>query len=279
MTWEAVARKDFTDAVRSRALWAVAGLFVALATMLTIAAVVLGGTGGAGAGRRTVELIMFMRGPAEWLIPSTALVVGYKSIAGERETGSIKILLSLPHDRSDVVLGKLAGRTAVVGVAILAGYGLTFLAALVLYPGFLPTWFLGFVGLTLMFSTAFVSIAVGLSAFTASSNRAAAGSFGVFALFTFFWSAVPHALHFVLAGSASPDPGSYPAWFVFVGRLTPNGAYDAALSAFRGSAGLESLLGGPAPVYLSWWVAVLLLAAWIVVPAWVGLRRFETADI
>jgi hypothetical protein len=40
------------------------------------------------------------------LIPLAALVAAYLSIAGERESGSIKFALSLPISRGDLVLGK-----------------------------------------------------------------------------------------------------------------------------------------------------------------------------
>ncbi|WP_136717663.1 ABC transporter permease subunit [Halorientalis salina] len=283
MTWVAVARKDFTDAVRSRTLWAVGGLFVVLAVASSIMFAVLGSSSGTvsqSAGRQTmVNLILFLRAPAGWLVPITALLVGYKAIAGERESGSIKLLLSLPHERRDVMLGKVVGRTLVVASAIAGGFGAALVIGLVMYQGVAPLLFLAFVVFTVAFSTAYVSIAVGFSAVTASASRAAAGAVGTFALFNFVWSVLPNAAHLLLEGSPVPDAGQFPTWFVFVQRLSPNGAYEGTILLFQGATTLEAKLGGPVPFYLSWWFALVVLGIWIVVPSWLGYLRFRDADL
>lgn len=284
MTWVAVARKDFNDAVRSRTLWAVAGLFAVLAVA---AALMFGfiGTRTSGGGlaqtshRQMLNLIVFLRAPASWLVPITALLVGYKAIAGERESGSIKLLLSLPHERRDVLLGKIVGRTLVVATAIAGGFGAALVVGLVLYQSVSPLLFLVFITVTVVFSTAYVSIAVGFSAVTASASRAAAGAVGTFALFNFVWSAIPNGIHFLLAGSLLPESGQFPTWFVFVQRLSPSGAYEGTTLLFRDPSLLQSKLGGPVPFYLSWWFALLILGLWIVLPSWAGYLRFRDADL
>ncbi|MFD1586621.1 ABC transporter permease subunit [Halorientalis brevis] len=284
MTWVAVARKDFHDAIRSQTLWVVAGLFAVLAVAAAIlfSFLALPGSGDRltlPSSNRMYNLILFLRTPAGWLVPITALLVGYKAIAGERESGSLKLLLSLPHERRDVVLGKIVGRTLVVASAITAGFATAFLIGLVLYQSSSPLLFLAFIAFTVALSTAFVSIAVGFSAFTASASRAAAGAVGTFALFNFVWGGVPNALYLLSAGSMMPATGEFPAWFVFLQRLSPTGAYEGTFLLFQGSSLLQSKLGGPVPFYLSWWFALVILGLWIVLPSWVGYLRFRDADL
>ncbi|APW97841.1 ABC transporter [Halobiforma lacisalsi AJ5] len=109
MTWSTIAKKDFRDAVQSRALWALVAVFVLASVLSTYAYVeapeLLGSPGGATLG----GLIFFTIGLVGLFVPLAAIVVCYKSLAGERELGSIKLLLSLPTTRLDVFVGKVVG--------------------------------------------------------------------------------------------------------------------------------------------------------------------------
>lgn len=272
MTWRAVARKDFADAIRSRSLWPVAGLFV-LVTTGTSLVLTLFSIQSASAADSIVGIARLLKLLAGVLVPVTAVLVGYRAVVGERETGSIKLLLSLPHERRAVVLGKLVGRAAVVSVAVVAGFGLSTAVVAVFAPTTLPI-FLGVTLLTVLFAVAFVAIAVGLSAATGSARRAAAGAFGAFVVSDIVWQRVP-GIYNVLSGGSGPTP----AWIYFVQRLSPSGAYNGAFSVVGGSSSLQASLGGPVPPYLTWWAAVLVLVGWIVLPTWLGYRRFERADL
>lgn len=127
MTWSTVAKKDFRDAVQSRALWALVSVFVVLSLTASYAYVEVPEMFGEPGGATFGGLLFFTVGLTGLFVPITAIVVCYKSIAGERELGSIKLLLSLPTTRSNVYLGKVIGRAAVLafglGVGLTAGLG------------------------------------------------------------------------------------------------------------------------------------------------------------
>lgn len=113
--WEGVARKDFEDAVRSKLLWGLIAVFVAFLVMSLLSAEVLFPDG------VTVDATMALVGVAmlaQLFVPGIALVAGYMSVVGERRSGSLRVLLSYPFSRFDVVAGKLAGRTLVTGTAL-----------------------------------------------------------------------------------------------------------------------------------------------------------------
>lgn len=279
MTWQAVARKDFQDAIRSRTLLVIASLFVVLPTLVGAVYAFVASNGTASGQQATANLLAFVGAPLGWLVPLVALLVGYSAIAGERESGSIKLLLSLPHQRRDVVFGKLVGRTLVVATAVVAGFGATALVGLVLFGSLAPVALLGYSGLTVAFAAAYVSIAVGFSAVTPSSSRAAAGAVGAFALFSFVWEGLPRAVHFVLEGSIAPTPGATPAWYSLLSRLSPNNAYDGALELVTTGSGQVPAAGGSTTVFASWWFGLLVLCVWIVGPALLGYVRFEAADL
>lgn len=63
-------------------------------------------------------------------------MLGYRAIVGERESGSLKFLLGLPHTRRDVILGKLIGRVSTVTVAVLVGFAIVGVHLLVIAETF-----------------------------------------------------------------------------------------------------------------------------------------------
>lgn len=282
MSWVAVARKDFRDAVRSKVLWLLSALFVVFAAGVAyVYTLILGGASGqAGQELTSLGLIVFMLAPVGTLVPITALVVGYKAVAGEVESGTLKLLLSLPHTREDVVFGKLVGRTAVLAVPVVVGFVVAAVEVLVLYASFDPTEYLLFLALTVMFGAAFVSVAVGVSAATKSTTKAAASVFGVFVLFEFLWDVIPMGVYYVLEGSFFLQ-GRPPNWYLFLNQLSPGNAYGAAVRAFLPNTQrqLAATLGGDVPFYLTDWFALVILAVWVVAPVTLGYLAFERKDL
>ena len=278
MSWLVVARKDFEDAVRSRMLWTITAVFLLFtAGAVYVRESVLQDTPGVPA------VTQFLTSPSRLIIPLAALVVAYLAIAGERESGSIKILLGLPHSRGDVVLGKLLGRTAVVAAAILVAFAGAAVAMLVLV-GDLPV--VDFVLLTLvtvLFGLTFVGIAVGASAFAATRSRAMALAIGAFFLFQLVWDLVTTGVYYLVENSMPNPLDSLPAWYYLVQGLNPINAYPRAADLVFSGAGAfvpaGSLTGSSAPFYVQNWFGLVVLAFWLVVPVALGYWRFQRADI
>jgi len=117
------------------------------------------------------------------LVPLIALVIAYSAVTGERESGSLKLLLSLPHSRADVVFGKVAGRSAALSTAIIVGF---VVPAVILALGPLSLDIVSYVGYTLLVAllvSVFVAIAVGWSAAAPSQRIALGGAIGLYFLF------------------------------------------------------------------------------------------------
>lgn len=278
MSWVAVAKKDFRDAVRSRVLLGLTVLFVLFAAGYTYLFRNLPGLlGGQGENPSTVALITSMQSSASLLVPLIALVIGYKAIVGERESGSLKLLLGLPHTRRDIVFGKLLGRTAVVTVSVVVGFAAAGVVALTFYDSFAVVEFVVFTLMTIGFALVFVAIATGFSAAMRSASRALYGAFGLFILFQFVWGFIPLIIRYVINGFSLPNVTQTPNWAVFLSTLNPQVAYSRATSALLPD--LASASTTSAPFYLQNWFGFVILALWLLVPVALGYRRFKGTDL
>lgn len=296
----AVAKKDFQDAVRSWLFWGLSVFFFTL-LVATTGAVAYFGEDLAAQGATTDVLVGFVSEITRLIIPLIALVLGWKAIAGERESGSIKILLSLPHSRKDVLLGKLIGRSAVLSLSLTLGFALAAVVVAVLMGGFDVVDYVGLLGVSIVYGIAYTSIAVALSSLTRSTTIAGAAMFGVFVLFYVVWNSLSTAfrlladrevLFFDTVSYTTEFQGQevtverLPEWAYFVINLDPGEAYGRVLTLVTDVDTIQlqseldaQMFGGELPFFLQDWFALLILVFWTVVPVVVALYRFDRVDL
>jgi Cu-processing system permease protein len=137
-----IAGKEFRDRMRNRWVLAVALVF----TVFSLAIAYFGGAQQGTVGFRSIEFtIASLVSLVIYLIPLIALLLGFDAIVGERERGSLDLLLSLPITRLELLLGKYLGLAAALTLSTLAGFGLVAVllvrqfsgAALFHYGGFM----------------------------------------------------------------------------------------------------------------------------------------------
>lgn len=283
MSTLAIAKKDFQDALRSRALIVLSVLFAVFAAGAVYVFSAVIDLGSAGNISPAVQLLFSIASPVSIFVPLIGVITGYRAIVGERSTGSVKILLSLPHTRRDVLFGKLAGRTAVLSVAVVVGFALAGVVGVVYYSAFPIAAYLGFVVLTLVLGIAYLAFSIGLSASTRSSSIALWGALGFFALFQFLWGFVTNLVVYVVNGFSTPANFSFvfgyltggPDWYQLLGLLSPSSAYQTALNAVLSAGGAS----GSTPYFLQSWFGIVILVIWIVVPLVFGYLRFNSTDL
>lgn len=168
----AIARKEFRDRLRSR--WV-----LAVAVVLAVFALVIAYFGAAqqgAVGFKGIELtIASLTSLVIYLVPLIALILGYDAVIGERERGSLDLLLSLPLTKLELLLGKYLGLAAALAFSTVAGFGLV---GVVLSYGIGLTGLLdyaGFILSTLLMGLAFLSFALLLSVL-ATSKVVASGA-------------------------------------------------------------------------------------------------------
>lgn len=283
MSWQVVAKKDFRDAVRSRAFLGLSAIFLLLVVGIAVLYSSLDEIGGTDPD--ALGLIFFVASSIGTFVSVAAIVVCYRAIAGERESGSVKLLLSLPHTRRDVLLGKVIGRTAVLAVPIVVALLVGTAIGTALLGAVAPVATLLFGSVALVFALAYASIMVGLSATSASTTRVAALAIGFLLLVEFLWDVVVLGLAYVATGFQFPEGAAdFPGWVFAVSQLQPSTAFVTALAAVvpdapQQGAGVVPAAGELDSVLATRWVAFLALLLWIVLPLVVGYRRFQRADL
>jgi len=158
-----------------------------------------------------------------------ALALGFDLVSKEKESRSLKSLLSHPVYRDEIINGKALGGVALL--ALVVGSVLAISTALLLVFSIVPgpgdLWMiLTYAGVTLLFLVTFFSIALALSTLCRESGSALLLSVVVFILLVFL---VPFATANI--GTAlmmeEPDPAAY-------GGDTQSEGYQAEITAYYG---------------------------------------------
>lgn len=277
-----VAKKDFKSARRSRSLWLVATLLGVVTALIGYSYQGYQVTPTESVHRLFGQIVLLL----SLLLPIVALVASYMSIAGERESGGVKFLLSLPNTRRDVFLGKFCSRLAVVGAGVVFMF-VTATAGGVARNGVLPVGFVAaLLAFTLVYGSVFVSIAVALSSMVAARSKAIAAAVGSYFLLVLLY-VVPGLSVFMLARWVHTTLLGFDTNLDLYNAVS----YTSPLTAYRQATNMvlpESVEqrvfqrasdAGELPMYLSEEVSLLVFAVWVVVPLLVGYVRFQGADL
>lgn len=281
MSWRVVAKKEFNDAIRSLVLWIVSAVFVLFGVLLVGSYIIFEDAFSppdADPGT-ALDAMVFVLSPIALVAPIIALMVGYKAIVGERESGSLKVLLSLPHTRWDVMFGKLVGRSLVVTVPLLAALIVMGILVSIFIEPIGPVTYGIVLVLSILFAMTFVAIAIAISGATSNSTIAGAAMFGVYVLFLLFWDLIDLGLLYLVEGRLTPQPDP-PGWYLFFDMLSPDGAYLIAAQGLLPEVDIYAgLFPDTVPWYLTEWVAITILFFWLVVPFAIGYYRFREDDL
>jgi ABC-2 type transport system permease protein len=154
-----VAKREILEAYHSKLVRGIGGLFI----------LILAGVGREGS--RGVQLyaeVEMLLAPMTLrvLIPLAALVLAFSSLAGRRESGSLRLILAYPHSRADVLNGSFLVRFIIMCTILI----LSLCAAAITdtwYSGTLPsTLYITLALLSMVYALATIGIIIGISAFT-----------------------------------------------------------------------------------------------------------------
>lgn len=272
MTWRTIAAKDVRDAGRSKTVWLLFALLFALVASFTAVHVYVGE-------QSFSAYVDELAGLFGLVLPLLGLVLGYKSIAHERISGSLFLSLSFPHSRRDLVVGKVVGRTIVLLAPTLVALAVAGVAGIALFGTDGVAFYPWFVLVTALYGTAFVAVAIGLSASTTVDRRLSLGALGAYLLLVTFWDNLHTTTLLVLHRFDTEVVTAMPDWALLFRLVKPSESYYRLVSAGFDSDRAARYVADAAPLYVDWWMGLVLLVAWIAVPLAVAARRFRNADL
>ncbi len=262
-----VAGKEFRDRIRNRWVLAIAVVFAAFALVIAY----FGAAQQGSVGFRSIEVtIASLVSLVIYLIPLIALILGFDAIVGERERGSLDLLLTMPITRLELLIGKYLGLSAALAISTVAGFGLAGIAmagrldagALMHYSGFILS--------SVLLGMVFLSLAVTLSVFAADR----AGASGLAIALWFFFVLV---FDLLLLGALVATGGHYGgAIFPYLLLLNPADVFRV-LNIFS----MEDVrtLYGMATVFpeelASPWLLGGVMLIWVAAPLSIAYWRFE----
>ncbi|GBE24622.1 ABC-2 family transporter protein [bacterium BMS3Bbin02] len=262
-----IASKEIHDATRSKWFWLWTVAFAGLAAFM--ASVALPGsqvTGYGSFGRTAASLVAL----AQIIVPLMGLTLGAYSIAGQRETGALRFLLSHPVSRSEAFCGTYLGLAISLAATVFGGFGIAGIITVAQGGGANAASFVRIAVLSWLLSISMLGFGMLVSTFTRRSSAALGTA-------VFLW------LGFVFIGDLGVMGTSVatqvPTWGLLVSAvLNPVEAFRlASLSAFSGSLDVLGPAGSFAVDTFGDSLGLLLfvnVVVWAIVPALVAWARF-----
>jgi Cu-processing system permease protein len=263
-----IAAKEIKDALRSKWFWMWTLAFAGLAAFMASVALPGSQVAGFGSFGRTAASLVAL---AQIIIPLMGLTLGAYSIAGQRENGALRFLLSHPISRSEAFVGTYLGLGTALGATVFGGFGVAGLITVTQGGSTNATSFVRIAVLSWLLAISMLGFGMLISTF-AKRGSAALG------IAVFLWLALAFLGDLGVMGTAVAT--KVPTWALLASAiLNPVEAFRlASLTAFSGS--LDVL--GPAGRYAVdtfgdhlGWMLFVVVAVWAIVPTTVAWFRFS----
>ncbi|HEY9397865.1 MAG TPA: ABC transporter permease subunit [Burkholderiales bacterium] len=259
-----LARKEFRDRIRNRWVLAVTLIFAAFALVIAY----FGAAQQGAVGFRGIEItIASLVSLVIYLVPLIALILGFDAVVGERERGSLDLLLSMPLTRRELLLGKFLGLSAALACSTVIGFGVAGALLAFSLPASAIYHYLGFMLSSVLLGMAFLSLAVMVSVFATDRGRASGAAIALWFFFVLVYDLLLLGGLVVTGGTIGVDA------FPYLLLLNPADVFRIlnifGLEDVRTLYGLTTVfpaqLANPVllgTVMLAWIVAPLALASW-----------------
>ena len=205
-----------------------------------------------------------------YLVPLIALILGYDSIVGEKERGSLQLLLSMPITRFEILLGKYLGLSAALASSTAIGFGAGLLPLAAELTNRDVYHYAGFVLSAILMGLSFLSISMLVSVVAQDRVRAS----GVAIALWFFFVLI---FDLLLMGTLVVSHGNLGS-AVFAAVLMLNPADVFRLMNIFSSQQVQNMYGLATVMPSSLTnptVLTAILLGWIVVPFFFANWRFK----
>lgn len=269
-----IAKKEFMDNLRNSWIMILTVLFIILTLVISF----VSGGGSLGDIELTVVGLLAI---ASLLIPIIAIMLGYNTISGEAESGSLLVVQSYPVSREEVYFGKFLGLGSVLAVSVLLGFGISGMVIGAVDGGANPSGFLMFIFLTILLGFIYLSLSICFSAILKRRSTSLYAGVGLF-----FWSmiigSVIIGIHLGTGGSfAGITTGGLPDWlWSSTMVLSPMDLHQTAtMLGFDLKVADVSGFSIVIPDFITLTNLLVIFILWIVIPLGVGYFFYRKRDI
>lgn len=272
-----IAKKEIMDNIRNKWIIIMSLMFA----ILTVVVSFFGSMTSQGWQDLAITIVAMMTF-VQYLVPIIALMLGYATIIGEIERGSMSSLLSLSTTRFEIVTGKFLGLACVLAITILIGFGTAglIIAANVSNVDFGA--YLVFIAVTILFGLVFLSISLFFSTVFRKRSSAIGGAVFLWFFFLFIITIIYQGILIATIGLEKLIQGAIPAWYYALELTSPVSVYSYIISLNVVSLERIAEIGGVSisyPSFISNWVLFPILFAWIIVFFVLAVWRFQRKDI
>ncbi|HIG99271.1 MAG TPA: ABC transporter permease subunit, partial [Thermoplasmata archaeon] len=212
-----------------------------------------------------------------------AFMLGYATIIGEIERGSMSAMLSLSANRFEIVVGKWLGLGAVLCFTILVGYGFAGLLIALNVSNVDILEYLAFIGLTMLFGLVFLTVAICFSTIFAKRSTALGGAIFLWFLFNIILPIVFVGLLMTTIDFSEITMTSTitaPDWYFVLNLFNPISVYSTLITLAIGPVQTSTGSGFiPNPSWYSTGLLLTILVVWIIVFFILSVWRFQRKDI
>lgn len=249
----AIARAEMLILRRNWWLMMATGIMVLFALALTFAG--SAPTGTLGVDMLTVS-VSSMTTLAVYLVPFLGLMMSFDAIAGERDRGTLSLLLTYSAGRGEILMGKFVAQVTALGIASALGLGSAGVIA-ALYGGASPESLMALFRLIVtatLLGAVFVALGYGMSALARSPAAAAGLAAGLWLVFVVLFD-------LGLLGAVVMDGGGMFTQKIFpwVMVANPADAFRVWNIAASDGVAISSGMGGAAKTLPGWAAPVSLL--------------------
>jgi ABC-type transport system involved in multi-copper enzyme maturation permease subunit len=270
-----ISKKEFMDNLRNNWIIILTVLFIILTLVISFV------SGGGSLGDIQVTVVGLLA-IASMLVPIIAVMLGYNTISGEVESGSLLVVQSYPVSRGEVYLGKFFGLSCVLAVSVLLGFGISGLIINGVVGGANPVEFLVFISLTILLGLLYLSMSICFSAILKRRSTSLYAGVGLF-----FWSMIIASVImgvFLGTGGSFSDilTGGMPDWmWSSMMVLSPMDMFQTA--TFLGFNLRVANIGGfgeiMIPNFISMTNLLVIFILWIILPLGIGYYFYRKRDI
>lgn len=259
--------------IAKRNRWVLIAVVLMVVFSLVLSAVGSAPSGGLGADRLSIT-VASLTSLSVYLVPLVALLMSFDAVAGEVERGTLPLLLTYPVARWELLAGKLLAHSAILIIALLAGFGSAAAIAIFTDPeaasGFGALWRLTWTS-TLLGAT-FLGIGYTVSSMTRRASGAAGLGIGIWLGLVVLYDLA------LLAAVVADDGGTFTTTF-FPAALLANPADAFRLFNLSASSATAAASGvGGAAGTIALWQSMSSILLWPLVALGLAALAFRKVE-